>query len=46
MVEQAYDDLIFVDGSMNSKDNPNHNKFAQDGFGGCEGMLVTKQENK
>ena len=31
IVEQAYENLIFVDGSINSKDNPNHNKYSQEG---------------
>ena len=46
IVEQAYDNVIFVDGSINSKDNPNHYKFAQEVFGGCGGILITKQENE
>ena len=42
IVEQAYDNIIFVDGSINSKDNPHHNKYGQSGFGGCGGVLISK----
>lgn len=43
MVEQAYVNIIFVDGSINAKDNPSYNKCSQEGWEGCGGILITKE---
>ena len=42
IVKQAYDNIIFVDGSMNVKDDPGCNKCSKSGYGGCGGILTSK----
>ena len=36
---------MFVDSSIKSKDDPNYNKYSQNGFSGCGGILVSKETN-
>ena len=42
IVEQAYDNIIFVDGSINTKDNPHYNKYSQEGCVRRGGILISK----
>ena len=44
-VHQAHDSIIFVDGSINTKDNPNYNNYSNSGCGGCGGSLLSKETN-
>ena len=45
IVEQAYQNIFFVDGSSNCTDARNYNKRSQDGLSCCQSMVISKEEN-